>query len=313
MTAAQNRPSDTVGAKAVLLSVCRGASAREAAEPAFHAPPAARRSESAGSAKVAKFALSQFACALCSVKEQGLCRAVPARDLSRLLGESRHVHVRPAGTALFEQGGACEHVFIIQTGWVAVYKLFEDGRRQVMRFAMPGDLLGFEGDDTVGMLYTAEALTEVTVCAIRRGAVGRACQTAPRLALNMTRAMAHEALAAWNHLGALGQQTAQERIANLLLELYRRVLAQQRHPEPAVRIPLNQVLIADATGLTPVHVCRTLKRMRLAGLLDFTRGELMILDSQRLQAIAELDPDVMPVDVAKPGVADESAFARLQA
>ena len=102
----------------------------------------------------------------------------------------------------------------------------------------------------------------------------------------------YEALEAWNHVGALGQQTAKERIASLLLELHRRVTADQPPDGTAVHLPLNQVHIADATGLTSVHVCRTLKRMRAAGILTYAKGTLRIEDGERLRAIAQLDPDI---------------------
>ncbi|HEY0834480.1 MAG TPA: Crp/Fnr family transcriptional regulator [Azospirillum sp.] len=249
-------------------------------------------------------------CATCPVKEQALCRGVPIGDLERLFGYGQRVFARKAGSTLFEQGEAFEHVLIVQSGWALVYKLFEDGRRQIIRFALPGDLLGFEGDDTVGMLYTAEALTDIRVCAIRREPFCRACQNSPLFSLNVARSLAHEMLAAWNHMGALGQQTAQARIASLLLDLHRRVEARQGRHKVTVPIPLNQVLIADATGLTSVHVCRTLKQMRLDGLLEFARGELLVLDGDRLNAMAQLDPDVSPAMVAGTGAPHDRSHGR---
>ena len=62
--------------------------------------------------------------------------------------------------------------------------------------------------------------------------------------------------------------------------------------QPAVHLPINQTHIADATGLTPVHVCRTLKHMRLDKLLDFHKGQLVLFDPCRLAEIAQLDPEV---------------------
>jgi hypothetical protein len=59
-----------------------------------------------------------------------------------------------------------------------------------------------------------------------------------------------------------------------------------------VHLPINQTHIADATGLTPVHVCRTLKHMRLDKLLDFHKGQLVLFDPCRLAKIAQLDPEV---------------------
>jgi CRP-like cAMP-binding protein len=66
----------------------------------------------------------------------------------------------------------------------------------------------------------------------------------------------------------------------------------------AVSLPLSQVHIADATGLTAVHVCRTLKRMRQEGLLDLQKGRLVLLDQQRLAEIAQLDLPEPPMAAA---------------
>ena len=110
--------------------------------------------------------------------------------------------------------------------------------------------------------------------------------------MNFVTALTREALSAWNHVGALGQQTALGRVANLLLDLHRRVAAQCEMDGPGVYLPINQIHIADATGLTPVHVCRTLKQMRLEGLLEFHKGRLVLIDPNRLAEIAQLDPEV---------------------
>lgn len=68
-------------------------------------------------------------------------------------------------------------------------------------------------------------------------------------------------------------------------------------------LPISQVLIADATGLTPVHVCRTLKEMRTAGLLSFAKGRLRVLDWARLTGLAEMG-DAM----ARPGSSTRPSF-----
>lgn len=169
------------------------------------------------------------------------------------------------------------------------HKVFEDGRRQIIRFVLPGDLLGFEGNEVEGMAYGAEAITDVTVCSIKRSVFFKTCCGSPQLAMNFAATVTREALAAWNHVGALGQQPAQGRIANLLLDLYHRIAVRWGEDRAAIPLPLNQIHIADATGLTSVHVCRTLKRMRQAKLLEFSKGQLILLDIERLAGLAQLD------------------------
>ncbi|PWC37832.1 hypothetical protein TSO352_10255 [Azospirillum sp. TSO35-2] len=244
-------------------------------------------------------------CDHCPTREDGLCRLLSHQDRDRLFPHGPHIQLRKAGATLFRQGDPLQSVFILKSGWVMTSKMFENGQRQIIRFALPGDLLGFEGDEATGMTCSAEAITDVTLCKVRHALFFHVCTGSPRLAMTYAGTLTREVLSAWNHLGALGQQPALGRVANLLLDLHRRVTAhkaadQAAHhaaPAPAVHLPISQIHIADATGLTSVHVCRTLKQMRKMGLLDFQKGWLVLLDPERLAGIAQLDPAV-PADGA---------------
>jgi CRP-like cAMP-binding protein len=231
-------------------------------------------------------------CKTCFAWDQSLCRQMAGKDFDRLFPNGIRFQTRKAGVALFHQGQPFDQVLIIRSGWVLTYKVFQDGQRQIIRFALPGDLLGFEGDESSGMAYTAEALSDVTLCSFKRSLFYGVCSSSPRLAMNFATTVIREALAAWNHVGALGQQSAMGRVANLLLDLHRRAVAQCGADGEAVRLPINQIHIADATGLTSVHVCRTLKQMKLERLLEFGKGQLVLLNPDRLAEIAQLDPEV---------------------
>jgi CRP-like cAMP-binding protein len=235
-------------------------------------------------------------CKNCVAWSQGLCSRMAGKDFDRLFPNGIRFQTRKAGTALFHQGEPFDQVLIIRSGWVLTYKVFQDGQRQIIRFALPGDLIGFEGDETSGMAYTAEALSDVTLCSFKRSLFYGVCANSPGLAMNFATTVTREALAAWNHVGALGQQSAMGRVANLLLDLHRRVVAQCEANGPTLHLPINQIHIADATGLTSVHVCRTLKQLRLERLLEFNKGQLVLLDPARLAEIAQLDPEVRPYD-----------------
>jgi CRP-like cAMP-binding protein len=213
-------------------------------------------------------------------------------DFNRLFPNRVHFQAHKAGAPLFHQGDPFNNVLLIRSGWVLTYKVFQDGQRQIIRFALPGDLIGFEGNEALGMAYGAEALSDVTLFGVKHSVFFRVCASSPQLAMNFANTLAREALSAWNHIGALGQQTASGRVANLLLDLHRRVSAQCGTDSTSVHLPINQVHIADATGLTPVHVCRTLKQLRQSGLLEFNKGQLILLDPCRLAEIAQLDPEV---------------------
>ena len=245
------------------------------------------------------------ACENCPSRDRGMCCQISKEEFDCLFPNGVHFQTYKAGSALFHQGEPFGQVLLIRSGWVLTYKVFQDGQRQIIRFALPGDLIGFEGSDEAGMAYGAEALSDVTLCGVKHSVFYKACSGSPQLAMNFASAVTREALSAWNHVGALGQQTALGRIANLLLDLHRRVSAQCGRSGGAVHLPINQTHIADATGLTPVHVCRTLKHMRLDKLLDFHKGQLVLFDPCRLARIAQLDPEVRldhPAPVSGPSL-----------
>lgn len=236
--------------------------------------------------------ISAAACGRCATRDHSVCRNVSQKDLRRLFPCGVRIQARTAGTTLFHQGESFDFVLIVRSGWVMTYKVFEGGQRQIIRFALPGDLVGFEGDAASGMAYGAEAISDVTVCGIKRSLFLRACADSPPLAMNFANTLAREALSAWNHVGALGQQGALGRVANLLLDLHRRVASRDGTDESAVHLPISQVHIGDATGLSSVHVCRTLKQMRQDGLLEFRKERLVLLDPGRLAKVAQLDPEI---------------------
>src|SRR3954454_9285162 len=162
-------------------------------------------------------------CENCPSRDRGMCCQINREELEWLFPNGVHFQTHEAGAALFHQGEAFDHVLLIRRGWVLTYKVFQDGQRQIIRFALPGDLSGFEGNEASGMAYSAEAISDVALCGVKRSVFYKACSNSSHLAMNFVTALTREALSAWNHVGALGQQTALGRVANLLLDLHRRV------------------------------------------------------------------------------------------
>lgn len=221
-----------------------------------------------------------------SHRGQDPCASLSATELEELAGAKWPTRTLGTREPLFLEGDEGEGVFIIRRGWAVTYVMLDDGRRQILRFALPGTLLGFQSAPDGTMPCTAEALTDLSVCTIPRRKLLTLCQRIPQLAIRLATILAAETTADWQRLGGLGRCNATERIARLLLELYQRLRSGLGDGD--VELPLNQTLIADATGLTPVHVCRTLKEMRADGLLAFDRGRLHLGDPAKLAAIAQL-------------------------
>jgi CRP-like cAMP-binding protein len=143
------------------------------------------------------------------------------------------------------------------------------------------------------MPCTTEALTDLTVCTLPRRNLLRLCEHTPQLALCLATRLATETISDWRLLCGLGTCSAVERIARLVLALYSRISSPGDIGQTEITLPISQGLIADATGLTAVHVCRMLKDMRNAGLLTFTRGHLHLIDLARLADMAQMG-DIVP-------------------
>lgn len=238
-------------------------------------------------------------CQSCPVRRDGLCASIADEQLSMMVGLKRPPRTIHAGANVFLEGEQNDLVYIIRRGWAVASTLHENGRRQVLRFAMPSNLVGFATRSDGSMPCTVEAVTELIVCPIPRRKLLQLCQEVPTLALCIASQFATETITDWQLLGALGTCNAAERIARLFLTLCNLQRREDASNTPDLVLPISQTIIADATGLTAVHVCRTLKEMRLAGLLTFAKGRLRVLDWARLARLAEMkDVAVAPLSHA---------------
>lgn len=197
-----------------------------------------------------------------------------------------------AGCDLFGIGSPMNSVFNLLDGWVALYVLLEDGRRQIVQFALPGAILGLsvEGSQTT---FGAQALTDSMASVIPLSTLSAAVRDDPEIGMRLARSLARDCNLAYDRLASVGRRSARERVAHLLLELFIRYRAQW----PGNRIeemdlPLTQGQIGDATGLTLVHVNRVLRVLRRERILEFHYRRLRILDPDKLIEVTGIDPQI---------------------
>lgn len=234
-------------------------------------------------------------CRACSARaNQGLCADCPHNAPCAL---ARHKSVDKelkAGQDLFSLGEPCESIYNLNTGWVMLYHLSADGRRQILDFALPGAVLGYHPAGGALMTYGAQALTDITVCAIPQKALAHIAQEQHDFGLRLAWLVARDRILAFDHIASMGRHSARERVAHLLLNLFVRYRAQWPGSQiEEMHLPLTQEHIGDATGLTFVHVNRVLRGLRKDGILQFHYRRLKILDPDRLVDVAGLDPSIV--------------------
>lgn len=184
---------------------------------------------------------------------------------------------------LFREGDPASYVYRVEAGHVCIYKMMPDGRRQVIDFAYPGDMIG------LGALGThaanAQATVKTRVRYIPISVLHEVVRTDARLGITLYEAVSQELLAARELLFTVSQRTATERLASFLLALSRR---NERRGEDAreIVLPMTRADIADFLGLTIETVSRTFTKLRGEGLIDIEQCILVTLKD--VEALADL-------------------------
>ncbi|MGD9741077.1 MAG: Crp/Fnr family transcriptional regulator [Dongiaceae bacterium] len=217
-----------------------------------------------------------------------------------------------AGECLYFQGDDCRNAYLLLDGWAFRHQSLEDGRRQILDFALPGAAFGLTGSSV--MTHSVEALTPCRFSVFARDSLYELLLRVPALALRFVELLADVEARAFEHLTSVGRRSARERVANLLVELL--VRARPSNPAghaPRMTLPLMQPHIADALGLASETVCRTLAAMRKDGIVVLRAQKLDVLDIERLadEAGVELDRDSSPRSADRRGVGFP-AWSRLQ-
>lgn len=193
----------------------------------------------------------------------------------------------------------------IRRGWACRYKTMPDGQRQQLAILLPGDLVDLHLQVLACTDHSVAAITPVEVSLIDPHELERVVQERSTLADALARqAHAQQALEReW--LLSIGQRTAHEKISQLLLELFVRLRLVGLADGNSCEMPLTQFDMAEAAGLTAVHVNRTLQALRRDGLIVLERRRLTLPDPDRLANAAMFNPVSLHLD---PGAAAAAAI-----
>jgi CRP-like cAMP-binding protein len=224
------------------------------------------------------------------------CRACPLRPLPAFKPvapgelasiESAKVGQRlcSTGATILAEGQATTRVYVLLAGWAFRFKTLEDGRRQILNFLLPGDLLGLQGELLAKLPHGVEALTPVNLCAFGHDAVEGFFRDHPGIALDITWLAAHEERLVDDAVLTVGRRTAMERVAALLVHLFKRAASAGLVEDGSIPFPLTQLHIADALGLSVVHTNRVLQRLRQGGFIRLDNQRLAIGDLRAIRRV----------------------------
>ena len=219
-----------------------------------------------------------------------------AEDRSALAEVSRNVRIVEARRDLIGEGDKPRFVHLVLDGWACRYKQLPDGKRQIVSLFVPGDFCDLNVYILKEMDHSIRAITRLKVAMITAEEMDALTCKRPRITQALwwhelvTTAIQRE----WTL--NIGQRSAYERLAHLLVEVYLRLRTIGRAHEGHCDFPLTQNDLADSTGLTAVHVNRTLQELRKDGLIELERKQLRILDLQGLKRVSMFNANYLHLD-----------------
>lgn len=209
---------------------------------------------------------------------------------------SANTHLIDARRDLIREGDKPRFVHLVVSGWACRYKTLPDGKRQIVGLFLPGDFCDLNVYVLKQMDHNIGAISRLKVARIMPDEMESLTSRFPRI----TQALLwHELVASATQrewLLNIGQRSAYERLAHLLVEVFLRLRSVKLTVGGTCDFPLTQTDLGDATGLTPVHVNRMLQELRSDGLIELGRKQLRILDLHLLMAAAMYNPNYLHLD-----------------
>jgi CRP-like cAMP-binding protein len=201
-------------------------------------------------------------------------------DETRLVGANRDI---------ITEGYKYDALAVLRHGMALRYRVLRDGRRQILNIVLPGDFIGFPACFFDTALYSITALSDAVVSSIRFPRLFQLFGEHPRIGAAIFWLFSCEAAMYAERVIGIGQRSAVERLAHLLLELLTRLQIIGLADENSFHMPLTQEQIGDMLGLTGVHISRTFRQLRNDGLVVIAGQVLKIKDLRALAALADFE------------------------
>ncbi len=231
-------------------------------------------------------------CEQCPLRALPSLRAFEPQELRFVSSFKTGELVAETGTTIMAEGSHSAHLYTLLSGWAFRYKTLPDGRRQVLNYMLPGDLIGLQASVIGEMEHSVEALSPVVLCVFQRDRLSELYRNHPGLGFDITWLAAREERMLDDHLLSLGRRVATERAAYLIAFLYHRAAAVGLGTSRNLFIPITQSHVADTLGLSIVHTNKTLRKLADRKLIRWLDRACEVLDVEGLMEVADWEGPV---------------------
>jgi CRP-like cAMP-binding protein len=229
---------------------------------------------------------ADISCETCHLSRLGFCRffksIIPDAPAPFFRGRER----LPRRRTIYRESEPIKNIYVIRDGWAFRYMLSQDGRRQILSFLMPGDLVSPSSIFAKKHQFSVQSLTAMDVCVFDAQVMRDLCRSDETFFRRVIATCLEEKEYMERKLFELGRCRAEERVAQMLLYLETKQTALSLKKDDAIQFPLRQQDVADALGLTQVHVSRILNTLRQKNIIENFKDMLAIRDVSALKELA---------------------------
>lgn len=187
---------------------------------------------------------------------------------------------------LFIEGEVHKSAYTLKEGWAICYKQLANGQRQVLQIVLAGDFLGYQTDFNKPIDYSVIAVTDCVLCSFNAPAIDKLLM-ADRSLVQRLMEIQHAQHAACKHtLTVIGQAQTKHKLAYFLIELVKRLAERKVDVNGVIAIPLTREDIANAIGVTPIHLSRVITELSKANIVECKKNHLRLIQADVLQTLA---------------------------
>lgn len=234
----------------------------------------------------------EMSCDDCVLRRRGMFRPLTQDELKFVARMRRRQITVGQGKIIANAGDSNGELYTIVEGWAARYRLMAGNTRHMVDVLLPGDLAGLQANLTGRTNSIIVSLTPIRLCVLEGKLLPQLMRQLPDLCMALMRLCAEGQQRSDTHSALLATAGAAQRLAFLFLQIFERLKVRGLAYDTMCPFPLRRAQLADAAGLSEVHVSRTLAEFRRDGLIHLADNILMIRDRPGLAKIAA---EPMPV------------------
>lgn len=201
---------------------------------------------------------------------------------------------------IIEEGQLQKQIFVVLDGWASKYKTLEDGSRQIVNFVLPGDIIGMFSPIFKRSEHTVESIVTMKLDGFSADKLVETFRDAPRLALALAWMAGQDERILEEQIVRIGRRSSAKRMAHLLIELYRRLRLCGYTREEAIILPINQLILSDALGMSHIHTHRVFRELEKSKLIERQPRRIILHNISTLASLADFDESYLePVTLSK--------------